>query len=118
LRLWPDLSRQPILGLTAEASWRTCRYGLSAVCGIVRGRERAMTDGFFPAAYGSDARAVGLGDFGEIGTQAPLDGDAHAAGKTCASCGEAILGFQAARLVRESDWIHDGCHRPRSLNDS
>jgi hypothetical protein len=77
-----------------------------------------MTDGFGGQAIGGDARAVALTDFGEIGTQAPLDADAHAAGKTCAYCGEAILEFQAARLVRESDWIHDGCHRPPSLHDS
>ena len=77
-----------------------------------------MTDDFRYLAIGGDARAVAQADFGEIGTHAPLDGDAHTAGKTCAYCGEAILEFQAARLVRESDWIHDGCHRPPSLNDS
>jgi len=64
--------------------------------------------------YGGDERAVALTDFGEISTQAQVDGDAHAAGKTCADCGEAILEFQAARLVGEADWIHDGCHRPSS----
>jgi hypothetical protein len=65
-----------------------------------------------PMGFGADERAVALGDFGEIGTDAPLDGDAHAAGKTCAYCGETIQAFQAARRVHESDWIHDGCHRP------
>ena len=68
--------------------------------------------------FGGDARAVALTDFGEIVTEASPDADAHVAGKTCAYCGEAILEFQAARLVRESDWIHDGCHRPSSLFDS
>ena len=68
------------------------------------------------AAYGGDERAVALTDFGEIGVQASPDGDAHAAGKICADCGEAILEFQAARLVGESDWIHDGCHRASSAS--
>jgi len=77
-----------------------------------------MTNSFGAQGIVGEARAVALTDFGGIGTHAPLDADAHAAGKTCAYCGEAILEFQAARLVRESDWIHDGCHRPPSLNDS
>ena len=68
--------------------------------------------------YPGDARAVEQADFGELGTQAAVDGDAHAAGKTCADCGEAILEFQAARLVGESEWIHDGCHRPPSVFNS
>jgi hypothetical protein len=76
--------------------------------------EPAMT--WSQAAYGGNERAVALGDFGEIGTQVSPDGDAHAAGKICADCGEAILEFQAARLVGESDWIHDGCHRPASAS--
>jgi hypothetical protein len=59
-----------------------------------------------------DSQYVAGTDFGELGTQAPVDGDAHAAGKACAYCGETIMPFQAARLVHESDWIHDGCHRP------
>jgi hypothetical protein len=64
------------------------------------------------AYMAGDARAVSATDFGELGTQAPPDGDAHAADKTCAYWDEAMLEFQAARLVHESDWIHDGCHRP------
>jgi hypothetical protein len=71
-----------------------------------------MTEHYGFTLSGSDARTVAGTDFGELGTQAQLDGDAHAAGKTCAYCGEPILEFQAARLVHESDWIHDGCHRP------
>jgi len=70
-----------------------------------------MTDSFGYLNLGGDARAVAQADFGEIGTEA-VDGDAHAEGKICAYCGETIMAFQAARLVHESDWIHDGCRRP------
>ena len=71
-----------------------------------------MTDSYGYMIAGGDARAVAETDFSELGTQAQLDGAAHVAGKTCAYCGETILPVQAARLVHESDWIHDGCRRP------
>jgi hypothetical protein len=39
------------------------------------------------------------------------DHAAHAAGKTCASCGEPITASQAARRRGETDWVHDVCPR-------
>ena len=71
-----------------------------------------MADHYDYLFRGGDERAVADSDFGELETHAQVDGDAHAAGETCAYCGETIMAFQAARRVREVDWIHDGCRRP------
>ena len=45
----------------------------------------------------------------EPGRDAGEDHSAHAAGKTCASCGEPIGARQPARRRRDTDWVHDVC---------
>ena len=47
--------------------------------------------------------------FTEPGRNAGEDHSAHAAGKTCASCGEPIGARQPARRRGDTDWVHDVC---------
>jgi hypothetical protein len=45
----------------------------------------------------------------ESGGDTGEDHSAHAAGKTCASCGEPIGARQPARRRGDTDWVHDVC---------
>ena len=48
-------------------------------------------------------------DFTEPGGDTGEDHSAHAAGKTCATCGEPIGAGQPARRRGDTDWVHDVC---------
>jgi len=48
-------------------------------------------------------------EFTEPGRDTGEDHFAHAAGKTCASCGEQIGARQPARRRGDTDWVHDVC---------
>jgi hypothetical protein len=47
--------------------------------------------------------------FTEAGQYTGEDHSAHAAGKTCASCGEPIGARLPARRRGDTDWVHDVC---------
>lgn len=50
-------------------------------------------------------------DIGDADRQTGEDHFAHAAGKTCKTCGNAIEAGQPARRRGETDWAHDVCPR-------
>ena len=58
-----------------------------------------------------ESKQLASADFTESGRDTGEDHFAHAAGKTCASCGEPITAGQPARRRGETDWVHDVCPR-------
>ena len=48
-------------------------------------------------------------DFTETARDTGEDHSAHAAGKTCARCGEPIGARQPARRHGDTGWVHDVC---------
>jgi len=50
-------------------------------------------------------------DFTETDRDTGEDHSAHAAGRTCAKCGDPITARQTARRRGETGWVHDVCPR-------
>jgi hypothetical protein len=67
--------------------------------------------GFVPQQSGmwSETRRLADADFEESERDTGEDHFAHAAGKTCATCGRTIEAGQVARRHGETDWVHDVC---------
>lgn len=57
----------------------------------------------------SQSRQLAEADFTEPGRDTGSDHSAHAAGRTCAKCGEPIAASQPARRRGETSWVHDVC---------
>jgi hypothetical protein len=70
-----------------------------------------MTAGYIPQQgfIARESQRLADADFSEPNPDTGEDHSAHAAGKICKSCGGTIGAGQAARLRRESDWVHDVC---------
>ena len=70
---------------------------------------------FQQGRMGVESQQLANADFTEPDRDTGDDHSAHAAGKTCASCGEPITARQPARRRGETDWVHDVC--PRAPGD-
>lgn len=72
-----------------------------------------MVAGYTPQQgyIAAQSKQLANADFTEPGQDTGEDHAAHAAGRTCASCGEPISSGQAARRRGENDWVHDVCPR-------
>ena len=70
-----------------------------------------MSAGFTAAQSHMAAESQRLkdADFSEPGQDTGEDHSAHAAGKTCKSCGHTIGAGQPARRRGETGWVHDVC---------
>ena len=70
-----------------------------------------MTAGHTPqqSLIGGESRRLADAGLGEGGKHTGEDHFAHAAGKICKACGQAIEAGQAARRRGETDWVHDVC---------
>jgi hypothetical protein len=55
------------------------------------------------------SRQLADADFTEPARDTGEDHSAHAAGKTCAHCGEPIGARQPARRHGDTEWVHDVC---------
>jgi hypothetical protein len=72
-----------------------------------------MAAGFTPQQgyMNVTSRQLAHADFTEPDQDTGEDHSAHAAGKTCAKCGDPLTATQPARRRGESDWVHDVCPR-------
>jgi hypothetical protein len=72
-----------------------------------------MGAGFVPPTghMAMESQQLASADFTEADRDTGEDHSAHAAGKTCASCGELITARQPARRRGDTDWVHDVCPR-------
>jgi hypothetical protein len=70
-----------------------------------------MTAGYTPQQgnIAGESRKLADADFTLGDQQSQEDHFAHAAGKTCTSCGSLIEAGQAARRRGETEWAHDVC---------
>jgi hypothetical protein len=69
-----------------------------------------MTAGYSAQSHaGAESRTLANKDFSEPGRDTGEDHSAHAAGRTCTSCGQAIGAGQPARRRGEDGWVHDVC---------
>ena len=73
-----------------------------------------MAAGFSAQRHaGAESRTLAGKDFSEPGRGTGEDHHcAHAAGRICTSCGQAIGADQPARRRSEADWVHDVCPSP------
>ncbi len=62
-----------------------------------------------PGRMWEESESLADADFEERDRDTGEDHFAHAAGKTCVTCGRTIEAGQAARRHGETDWVHDVC---------
>jgi hypothetical protein len=58
---------------------------------------------------GAESKSLARADFSEGDRDTGEDHSAHAAGRTCKSCGQPIEPGQDARCRGDADWAHDAC---------